>query len=92
MKNSQPRCRRNRLNQNSCGACHNTALGGSGSITVRDVKGSVTIRDGSGSILVAGVEGEAFDSGTTLIALDEDELLANRSAAFAQVAALLQVL
>ena len=36
---------------------------------------------------IAGVEGEAFDSGTTLIALDEDELLAKRGAAFAQLAA-----
>ncbi|MGB5254926.1 MAG: efflux RND transporter periplasmic adaptor subunit [Sedimenticolaceae bacterium] len=36
---------------------------------------------------IAGVEGEAFDSGTTLIALDEDELLANRSSAYAQLAA-----
>ncbi len=36
---------------------------------------------------IAGIEGEAFDEGTTLIALDEDELLAKRSAAYAQLAA-----
>jgi multidrug efflux pump subunit AcrA (membrane-fusion protein) len=36
---------------------------------------------------IAGIEGETFDSGTTLIALDEDELLAKRSAAYAQLAA-----
>ena len=36
---------------------------------------------------IAGIEGELFDSGTTLIALDEDELLAKRSAAYAQAAA-----
>ncbi|MGB5637479.1 MAG: HlyD family efflux transporter periplasmic adaptor subunit, partial [Sedimenticolaceae bacterium] len=36
---------------------------------------------------IAGIEGEAFDSGTTLIALDEDELLAKRSAAYAQYSA-----
>ena len=36
---------------------------------------------------IAGIEGEAFEAGTTLIALDEDELLANRSAAYAQLAA-----
>lgn len=36
---------------------------------------------------IAGIEGEAFDSGTTLVALDEDELLANRSSAYAQLAA-----
>jgi multidrug efflux pump subunit AcrA (membrane-fusion protein) len=36
---------------------------------------------------IAGIEGELFDEGTTLIALDEDELLAKRSAAYAQLAA-----
>ena len=36
---------------------------------------------------IAGIEGEMFDSGTTLVALDEDELLAKRSAAYAQAAA-----
>jgi multidrug efflux pump subunit AcrA (membrane-fusion protein) len=36
---------------------------------------------------IAGIEGEAFESGTTLVALDETELLANRSAAYAQLAA-----
>jgi multidrug efflux pump subunit AcrA (membrane-fusion protein) len=36
---------------------------------------------------IAGIEGETFESGTTLVALDEDELLANRSAAYAQLAA-----
>ncbi|MCP5431085.1 MAG: efflux RND transporter periplasmic adaptor subunit [Chromatiaceae bacterium] len=36
---------------------------------------------------IAGIEGELFDSGTTLVALDEDELLAKRSAAYAQAAA-----
>ncbi|MDJ0741421.1 MAG: efflux RND transporter periplasmic adaptor subunit [Gammaproteobacteria bacterium] len=36
---------------------------------------------------IAGIEGEAFESGTTLVALDEDELLAKRSAAYAQLAA-----
>jgi multidrug efflux pump subunit AcrA (membrane-fusion protein) len=36
---------------------------------------------------IAGIEGEAFEEGTTLIALDEDELLAKRSAAYAQLAA-----
>ncbi|MCB1785392.1 MAG: efflux RND transporter periplasmic adaptor subunit [Chromatiaceae bacterium] len=35
---------------------------------------------------IAGIEGEAFEEGTTLIALDEDELLAKRSAAYAQLA------
>lgn len=36
---------------------------------------------------IAGIEGELFDSGTTLVALDEDELLAKRSSAYAQLAA-----
>lgn len=36
---------------------------------------------------ISGIEGEGFESGTTLIALDEDELLAKRSAAYAQLAA-----
>ena len=36
---------------------------------------------------IAGIEGEAFENGTTLIALDEDELLAKRSSAYAQLAA-----
>lgn len=36
---------------------------------------------------IAGIEGEMFDSGTTLVALDEDELLAKRSSAYAQAAA-----
>jgi multidrug efflux pump subunit AcrA (membrane-fusion protein) len=36
---------------------------------------------------IAGIEGEVFESGTTLVALDETELLANRSAAYAQLAA-----
>jgi multidrug efflux pump subunit AcrA (membrane-fusion protein) len=36
---------------------------------------------------IAGIEGEAFESGTTLVALDETELLAKRSAAYAQLAA-----
>lgn len=36
---------------------------------------------------IAGIEGETFEEGTTLIALDEDELLAKRSAAYAQAAA-----
>jgi multidrug efflux pump subunit AcrA (membrane-fusion protein) len=36
---------------------------------------------------IAGIEGELFESGTTLVALDEDELLANRSSAYAQLAA-----
>ena len=36
---------------------------------------------------IAGIEGELFESGTTLVALDEDELLAKRSAAYAQLAA-----
>jgi multidrug efflux pump subunit AcrA (membrane-fusion protein) len=34
---------------------------------------------------IAGIEGEAFEEGTTLVALDEDELLAKRSAAYAQL-------
>lgn len=36
---------------------------------------------------IAGIEGETFESGTTLVALDEDELLAKRGAAYAQLAA-----
>jgi len=36
---------------------------------------------------IAGIEGESFEEGTTLIAIDEDELLAKRSAAYAQLAA-----
>ena len=36
---------------------------------------------------IAGIEGEAFETDTTLVALDEDELLAKRSAAYAQLAA-----
>jgi multidrug efflux pump subunit AcrA (membrane-fusion protein) len=36
---------------------------------------------------IAGLEGERFDAETTLIALDETELLAKRSAAYAQLAA-----
>ena len=36
---------------------------------------------------LAGIEGDRFDAGTTLVALDEDELLANRSAAYAQLSA-----
>jgi multidrug efflux pump subunit AcrA (membrane-fusion protein) len=36
---------------------------------------------------IAGIEGESFENGTTLIALDEDELLARRAAAYAQLAA-----
>jgi len=36
---------------------------------------------------IAGIEGETFESGTTLVALDEDELLAKRSSAYAQAAA-----
>jgi multidrug efflux pump subunit AcrA (membrane-fusion protein) len=36
---------------------------------------------------IAGIEGESFDSGTTLVAIDEAELLAKRSAAYAQLAA-----
>ncbi len=35
---------------------------------------------------IAGIEGEAFEAGTTLVALDEDELLAKRAAAYAQLA------
>ena len=35
---------------------------------------------------IAGIEGETFETGTTLIALDEDELLAKRNAAYAQLA------
>jgi multidrug efflux pump subunit AcrA (membrane-fusion protein) len=36
---------------------------------------------------IAGIEGETFEEGTTLIALDEDELMAKRAAAYAQLAA-----
>ena len=36
---------------------------------------------------ISGIEGESFEEGTTLIALDEDELLAKRGAAYAQLAA-----
>lgn len=36
---------------------------------------------------IAGIEGELFEAGTTLVALDEDELLAKRSSAYAQLAA-----
>ena len=36
---------------------------------------------------IAGIEGESFEAGTTLVALDEDELLAKRSAAYAQLSA-----
>ncbi len=35
--------------------------------------------------LIAGIAGDYFDQGTTLVALDEDELLARRSAAQAQL-------
>ncbi len=35
--------------------------------------------------LIAGIAGDHFDQGTTLVALDEDELLARRSAAQAQL-------
>ncbi|MCG6966074.1 MAG: efflux RND transporter periplasmic adaptor subunit [Chromatiaceae bacterium] len=35
---------------------------------------------------IAGIEGETFETGTTLVALEEDELLAKRSAAYAQLA------
>ena len=34
---------------------------------------------------IAGIEGESFTAGTTLVALDEDELLAKRAAAYAQL-------
>ena len=34
---------------------------------------------------IAGIEGETFEAGTTLVALDEDELLAKRSSAYAQL-------
>lgn len=37
--------------------------------------------------MIAGIEGESFDQGTTLVALEEDELRAKRSAAYAQLAA-----
>ena len=36
---------------------------------------------------IAGIEGEAFEADVTLVALDETELLAKRSAAYAQLAA-----
>jgi len=36
---------------------------------------------------LAGIEGDSFDAGTTLVALDEDELLAKRSAAYAMLSA-----
>jgi RND family efflux transporter MFP subunit len=36
---------------------------------------------------IAGIEGDAFDEGTTLVAIDESELLARRNAAYAQLAA-----
>lgn len=36
---------------------------------------------------IAGIEGDRFDAGTTLVAIDEDELLAKRSAAYAQLSA-----
>ncbi len=36
---------------------------------------------------MSGIEGDKFDAGTTLVALDETELLAKRSAAYAQLAA-----
>lgn len=36
---------------------------------------------------IAGIEGESFEAGTTLVALEEDELLAKRSSAYAQAAA-----
>ncbi|MCB1800376.1 MAG: efflux RND transporter periplasmic adaptor subunit [Gammaproteobacteria bacterium] len=36
---------------------------------------------------IAGIEGESFEAGTTLVAIDEDELMAKRSAAYAQLAA-----
>ena len=35
---------------------------------------------------IAGIEGESFESGTTLVALEEDELMAKRAAAYAQLA------
>lgn len=34
---------------------------------------------------IAGIEGDHFDAGTTLVALEDDELLAKRSAAYAQL-------
>jgi len=34
---------------------------------------------------LAGIEGDTFDAGTTLVALDENELLATRGAAYAQL-------
>ncbi len=34
---------------------------------------------------LAGIEGDRFEEGTTLVAIDETELLANRSAAYAQL-------
>lgn len=36
---------------------------------------------------LAGIEGDRFDAGTTLVALEEDELLAKRSAAYAALSA-----
>jgi RND family efflux transporter MFP subunit len=36
---------------------------------------------------IAGIEGDRFEEGTTLLAIDETELLAQRSAAYAQLAA-----
>lgn len=36
---------------------------------------------------IAGIEGELFEAETTLVAIDEDELLAKRNAAYAQLAA-----
>lgn len=36
---------------------------------------------------IAGIEGETFESGTTLVAIDEDELMAKRSSAYAQLSA-----
>lgn len=36
---------------------------------------------------IAGIEGETFEAETTLVAIDEDELLAKRNAAYAQLAA-----
>lgn len=36
---------------------------------------------------IAGIEGESFEAGTTLVAIDEEELLAKRRAAYAQLAA-----
>lgn len=36
---------------------------------------------------IAGIEGESFESDTTLVAIDEDELLAKRNSAYAQLSA-----